>query len=1436
MFPSFFRWTQRISADYAVNSSAEGRRVATILHRDTLLGEVNYLKVLTPSPTINNTVIDILEGQLVCLTLVVVTILLFLIREWVINQQPGNIPEMANADPLVNVQPVPVDDGVQAEIEEPSDGPPNPEPPFDTSHQGPNQPDNLAEETTLHDDSHSGQSDWNTVNDIDEIDEVGGDRDGPANENQSARTRPSLSGRNALDDASSIRRSIEEQSDTGLAWPGLDRFKDLWIRAGADPTRVLEIIEQENRQDELGWIVSQMEKLQKESRSSETSTDTVRNINIDEVQYSSPSQHVLAADGARPIRPSASNADETDQMSAAAPSQDWSFIRLTPESDVTTIDGDRVEGDTRVQEDPSAGVAAGNTEASDAQEQDSSAISSGNSPTLLEMPTPVGGILNWFWGNELYATAEDGADDVQHGNDHHVLQDAAQEAPFVPVQRGQQQPVEAPARNPLQDGALGARDPEVAAAAAEAGIDLNNIDAAEDLEDLDGVLELIGLQGPITGLLQNVIFSQFLISLTLLVGVGMPYVWGMMALHIVAHPISVFVKLPIVILTTVVDVVVDTSLFSAGIVLYSIFLLFSTIQRLFGLIVPPLGRVLSVAKATTASLTLVSRSGSRLEKTLGSLLIGDGMSLPRMSFSAHRSLRAMEEIFCRFSRSISDFVAPWIMDVPSEVESSAWPGIRQIVQQGVLKTVDLIHRCEGTILQTFNTIAGQLPTEDGATPPMYDQAEAQVELAWSARDKALAIGLGYAFIIFVGFSYTKFRKFLKPSKDDRADRILMEVIQQAGGVLKVILIIGIEMIVFPFYCGLLLDIALLPLFQDATLQSRIAFFSQSPMTALFVHWFVGTCYMFHFALFVSMCRKTIRKGVLYFIRDPEDPTFHPVRDVLERNVSTQLSKITFSALVYGGLVMVCLGGVVWSLSYLDGVLPIHWASGGPTLELPIDLIFYSFVLPVLLRNIQLSNKIDIVYKWWFRNVASWLRLSDFLFGERKEEELRPRTWMPRSLVRDELNNKDGNNDDDDLITTKDRQTDGHVPRDGKFVRTPASDSVRIPKGQRVFVEVNEENERVDGQPDKDDGPYGKKNKDFTVVFVPPKFGLRIALFIAHVWVFTAVLGMCITLLPLLIGRIIIAAISPFTTEPNDLYAFTLGCSIGLLIIYGISRLYNLWTQLNTHSLRSFPEAFSLAISTISHICGLIYLALFATFILPTALATLAELYIFLPIRTYISTAYDIPDVMHYPSHLLDPSDNPSHTIYLVQTWLLGILLTRVFLHFALTYPTDRTLLSTALKSIIRPPRYSIFSPNISLATRALVLPSSLLITILFSSPLLLGYLINSTPYFINQPPIIQEKVYRYSFPGVLTMGLCAWCVAALRTVMEKWQGKIRDEVYLVGERLHNLPEPSVGNGKGKGKGKERAVNTGNQEDRGSLGGREDIDGAAAGANGVRIAR
>jgi E3 ubiquitin-protein ligase MARCH6 len=139
-----------------------------------------------------------------------------------------------------------------------------------------------------------------------------------------------------------------------------------------------------------------------------------------------------------------------------------------------------------------------------------------------------------------------------------------------------------------------------------------------------------------------------------------------------------------------------------------------------------------------------------------------------------------------------------------------------------------------------------------------------LELAyWSAGDIAWAILAGYlTLFLFSAIYISSGIRVTRGTALEEWENGLVDSLHQASGILKVITVISIEMLVFPLYCGLLLDFAVLPLFADATVKARLLFTYNNPWTSAFVHWFVGTGYMFHFALFVSMCRKIMRPGVL----------------------------------------------------------------------------------------------------------------------------------------------------------------------------------------------------------------------------------------------------------------------------------------------------------------------------------------------------------------------------------------------------------------------------------------------------------------------------------------------------------------------------------------------------------------------------------------------
>jgi len=53
-------------------------------------------------------------------------------------------------------------------------------------------------------------------------------------------------------------------------------------------------------------------------------------------------------------------------------------------------------------------------------------------------------------------------------------------------------------------------------------------------------------------------------------------------------------------------------------------------------------------------------------------------------------------------------------------------------------------------------------------------------------------------------------------------------------------------------------------------------------------------------------------------------------------------------------------------------------------------------------------------------------------------------------------------------------------------------------------------------------------------------------------------------------------------------------------------------------------------------------------------------------------------------------------------------------------------------------------------------------------------------------------VYRYIYPAVLAAAGMAYCLYLLALGVKGWRMKIRDEVYLIGERLHNFGERKSG--------------------------------------------
>lgn len=1004
-------------------------------------------------------------------------------------------------------------------------------------------------------------------------------------------------------------------------------------------------------------------------------------------------------------------------------------------------------------------------------------------------------LADWFWG-EIHAT-----------NAPEPVPDAREER--VDDQGDQQQPALADPADPEQAQQQGQDhvdqpDPEVAAAAAQAGLDA---EAIEDAEELEGIFELIGLQGPLMALFQTSMFCLVLVSGTVISAVGLPYAFGKLVLSFIGSPVYFIFKLPLQSASFVADFVIDTSLFVGGWTAMVIGLISEVIYTaLRTLLRLPSSSLLE--KLTNACMKTATASGTRLQSLFITESNGD-MGLNGLflgwSVHSHGSLRTLQDEI----NAVLDFVGRGIFFVAEGLSSGSfsgtWSGITNVlshvpaVPTRLMSGVSALQQYVNPVLESLKGLKTGALT---LNVPSNSPASINPTLVfWHTSDRVAAVFTGYVALAMLAALYVAADTPITSSAvGQRYEKTARDTLRQAGGVLKVILIISIEMLVFPLYCGLLLDLAFLPLFGGASVSTRLAFAASHPYTFCFTHWFVGTCYMFHFALFVGMCRKILRKGVLWFIRDPDDPTFHPVRDVLERNVTTQLRKIAFSALVYGALVILCLGGVIWTIGKLfKGIFPIQWITTEPVLEFPVDLLLYNFVTPLLVRLFKPSDAVNALYAWWLRRCARRLRLSHFLFDDRRKDEEGHhvhKTWTSLLLMRKADTNSEAGVPGHQDSTTSEPSRDIHFQRDGKYVLTPCNDQYRPPKAGEAFLHTDDEDVYI---ADKD----GKKNDHFAKIYVPPLFRVRVTLFMVCLWMFSATTGLCATLVPLVFGRRALDWAFP-GVKLNDIYAYTLGAYTLSGVTYTVVKSRHaasyLRDKLRSIDLRTWATKtanFALRSAKCVYFYGFLGVAL------PTAFAFVLQFYLIMPLHTYMvasahmqkveSSASDAANATAHSFTQTDTSRAPaptgawvtSHNIHLLQDFALGLLYCRIVSRAIASGPSSRA--KEAFRRITTP---GYLDPNVRLATRFFVLPALLIAAFAFLLPPLGAWTFVNTATRLGFE--IDEEgrtlIYRFAFPcvGVLVAGFAS--IMGIARATERWRARVRDEVYLVGERLHNFGE------------------------------------------------
>ncbi|XP_046879818.1 E3 ubiquitin-protein ligase MARCHF6-like [Hypomesus transpacificus] len=207
-------------------------------------------------------------------------------------------------------------------------------------------------------------------------------------------------------------------------------------------------------------------------------------------------------------------------------------------------------------------------------------------------------------------------------------------------------------------------------------------------------------------------------------------------------------------------------------------------------------------------------------------------------------------------------------------------------------------------------------------------------------------------------------------------------------VVKVSLLVVVEIGVFPLICGWWLDICSLEMF-DASLKDRELSFKSAPGTTMFLHWLVGMVYVFYFASFILLLREVLRPGVLWFLRNLNDPDFNPVQEMIHLPIYRHLRRFILSVVVFGSIVLLMLWLPIRMIKLLlPTFLPynVMLYSDAPVSELSLELLLLQVVLPALLEQGHTRQWLKGLVRAWTVSAGYLLDLHSYLLGEQDDNE------------------------------------------------------------------------------------------------------------------------------------------------------------------------------------------------------------------------------------------------------------------------------------------------------------------------------------------------------------------------------------------------------------------------------------------------------------------
>ncbi|KAG0570423.1 hypothetical protein KC19_6G161200, partial [Ceratodon purpureus] len=423
-------------------------------------------------------------------------------------------------------------------------------------------------------------------------------------------------------------------------------------------------------------------------------------------------------------------------------------------------------------------------------------------------------------------------------------------------------------------------------------------------------------------------------------------------------------------------------------------------------------------------------------------------------------------------------------------------------------------------------------------------------------------------------------------------------IQYVGIMIKIVVLMVIELGLFPILCGWWLDISTKEMF-DITLSQRVQFFSTSPITSTIIHWLVGIVIMLQIGILVKVTRQAFRPEMLHFLRDHTNSNENLFGDLIRDSLYKHAQQIFLSFIIYGSLIsMLIYVPTQMAIFVAPLMFPLNMRIVDPFTEIPTDMLLFHFCIPFAVEHFKPQIAIEKFLKKLFLFVGLMFGLSEIL------------------LLEDHIY----------------RYENYHIRQQRRESRERIAYLLNI-------VQVNENFEG--SSPSYNDITFINRNRGSTTSqeywHEKFKFILRIGLFLVTTFTSLVVVNTTIIFLPITIGRTIFAAISQLYVfqgaKFNDIYAFNIGC---YMLWATASTIKHMICYLQTHNLMIFLQQVFKWFTIGAKSMVLIFLWIV---LIPILIGLIFELVVLVPFR---------------------PSMDEIPILYIYHDWALGLVTLKIW--------------------------------------------------------------------------------------------------------------------------------------------------------------------------------